>query len=65
MSRSEFVVITAVFLAVLVGVSVWRHSAEAANARHCNEMLDGLAVVDGSSGRVVCIKRDAVLQIYR
>ena len=65
MKRLEWWMFSVVALALLIGASVWRYAKESEQSRHCNEMLGGLAVREGSSGRVVCIRRDGVLRIYQ
>lgn len=45
--------------------SVWTFSKQRAQANHCSESLDGIAVKEGTSGRVVCIRRDGVLKVYK
>ncbi len=61
----DFLLLAVLAVLIAAAVATWRYAADAANAKHCNEMLEGLAVYEGQSGRVVCIRRDSVLRIYR
>ena len=44
--------------------TVWTFATHREQAKHCNESLAGLAVKEGTSGRIVCIRRDGVLKVY-
>lgn len=60
----KVVVICGIVAVALLGLSVWSFATDRLQQRHCNESLGGLAVKEGSSGRVVCIRRDGVLKVY-
>ena len=51
-------------IAVVLGWAVWTFATQRAQVTHCKESLAGLAVKEGTSGRIVCIRRDGVLKVY-
>jgi hypothetical protein len=64
MTKIEAAVLIVVAVALFIGAAAWRFGSERGDQRHCNEVLGGIAVKEGFSGRTVCIKRDSVLKIY-
>ena len=54
----------AALVAIVLGWAVWTLATQRAQVTHCKESLAGLAVKEGTSGRIVCIRRDVVLKVY-
>jgi hypothetical protein len=53
-----------ILVATVLGWTVWTFATNRAQARHCNESLAGIAVKEGTTGRIVCVRRDGVLKVY-
>jgi cytochrome b len=54
----------AALVALVLCWAVWTFATQRAQVTHCKESLAGLAVKEGTSGRIVCIRRDGVLKVY-
>lgn len=64
MSRVDFIALAAVAVVAIMLAAAWKYAGDSAGARHCSQMLDGLAVIEGTTGSVVCLRRDVVLRKY-
>lgn len=65
MAKGLLSVVFAVALLALVAGAVWQGGEVNGRARHCRDVLGGIAVRTGFAGEVVCMKPDALLREYK
>ena len=51
-------------ITALLAWAVWTMGTRHAQIKHCHEILSGMAINEGASYRIVCIRNDGVLKVY-
>jgi hypothetical protein len=64
MTKTNFIVLAVLALALLIGTLFWQASKQLTNAKHCREMLGGIVLREADSGRFLCLRKDVVLRVY-
>lgn len=64
MTKAEGWIFIAAVCVALVMAQVYKYGTERSQMEHCNDALGGVALKDGGSGKVICVRRDSVIKVY-